>query len=204
MDDAQQSGSGEPDPAKRRWSDVFESQMDLVDWSPAPAEVDLRVKKRAAWYGTVDVRIGAYHLTCRGIDVSESGLLVEGSWSAYPGQPVSVSFEVHGRRVRGVGAVARVGSDGRWAVQFSGLGADARQQIASYVEGAGLSGNTVAIPVTAEACVPEAPVWNPVRTGETAVVTSPLFDPDTTLVREAHGTDFLTIETVVRERPGHP
>jgi hypothetical protein len=97
---------------------------------------DRRVQPRVRYEGAATVAINTRRLTLRARDLSEGGLGLEGTWFAYPGQRVTIAFELAGHRVDVWGRVAWADSARTgyvWGVEFTTLHPASRNRISAFI-----------------------------------------------------------------------
>jgi hypothetical protein len=100
-------------------------------------DVDRRKQPRVPWNGDVAVQVGTQRVFCEGADISETGMQLLGDWGAYPGQSVTLKFEVGGHAVHAFGTVewATINDvDHVWGIRFTALHPRVRARIAKLVE----------------------------------------------------------------------
>ena len=91
---------------------------------------------RVSWGGLAVAQMDGHTITCRGVDLSTTGVMLESSWYAYPNRAVDLRLVIEGRMVTLRGRVkwsrkADVGF--RCGVEFTVGHADCRRQVDSFV-----------------------------------------------------------------------
>ena len=66
---------------------------------------DRRQHERVDWRGNATAETGGHRMLCEGIDLSRNGVALRSWWYAYPGKPITVSFELDGAPVTMHGVV---------------------------------------------------------------------------------------------------
>lgn len=95
-----------------------------------------RKRTRVHWEGEVTLWVGSHRLACQGVDLSETGIALHGEWGAYPGQFVTVEFELFGSIVHATGVVAWSRTGGarrRWGIAFRFMMPSHRERLGAYV-----------------------------------------------------------------------
>jgi hypothetical protein len=145
---------------------------------------------RVSWSGEVTAQVAMQRVTCHGIDLSESGMRVSGSWGAYPGQSCNLKFDLYGHTVHAFGVVvwAHHGDLGStWGIRFSAVHRTSQEHIRDFVASVGITPSDpvhvgdetpdptgyhaqVSYPTPVETAWGNAGVPTPVRTGNTVRV----------------------------------
>ena len=101
-----------------------------------PVGSERRQQPRIAWGGGARAALGARRVQCHASNLSKTGICVGGSWRAYPGQRVELSFELEGRAVHVMGVVtwARTEQQAQWGVQFTVVHPKHQKRIDAFVD----------------------------------------------------------------------
>jgi hypothetical protein len=89
---------------------------------------------RVRWDAQVEIEVGGQRVTCQCMDISQTGLRVRGSWSAYRGQPVTITLQLEDRvDVQGEVVWSSNSPEAGWGIRFTSVHPIARRRIARFV-----------------------------------------------------------------------
>jgi len=97
---------------------------------------DRRQHERVDWRGNATAETGGHRMLCEGIDLSRSGVALRSWWYAYPGKPITVSFELDGAPVTMHGVVVwstATGGHHTCGVRFTVAHPSHKRRIAAFV-----------------------------------------------------------------------